>query len=76
MNYPNVCTAGFTPLKYGTVEYSEDNAIAKFGRDGIEAYQKYFVPLEWVISLGRGSAWGFCKAVLDRHTGMVLELHY
>eukprot|EP00584_Thalassiosira_punctigera_P002476 CAMPEP_0172539508 /NCGR_PEP_ID=MMETSP1067-20121228/10703_1 /TAXON_ID=265564 ORGANISM="Thalassiosira punctigera, Strain Tpunct2005C2" /NCGR_SAMPLE_ID=MMETSP1067 /ASSEMBLY_ACC=CAM_ASM_000444 /LENGTH=638 /DNA_ID=CAMNT_0013325207 /DNA_START=198 /DNA_END=2114 /DNA_ORIENTATION=- len=76
MDYRNVCTTVFTPLEYGTVGYSEDDALEEFGKDGVEVYHKSFVPLEWSISPSRGAHRGFCKAVVDRHTNKVLGLHY
>ena len=32
----NVATTVFTPLEYGAIGYSEEDAIAKFGEDKIE----------------------------------------
>ena len=76
MDYRNICTTVFTPLEYGTVGYSEDDAIAEFGKENLDVYHKYFVPLEWSISPSRGEHQGFCKAIVDKHTGKVLGLHY
>lgn len=76
MDYRNVCTTVFTPLEYGTVGYSEDDAIAEFGEENVEVYHKFFVPLEWSMSPTRGGHQGFCKAVVDKHTNKVLGLHY
>lgn len=76
MDYRNVCTTVFTPLEYGTVGYSEDDALAEFGKENVEVYHKFFVPLEWSISPTRGEHKGFCKAVVDKHSGKVLGLHY
>ena len=76
MDYRNICTTVFTPLEYGTVGYSEDDAIAEFGKENLDIYHKYFVPLEWSISPSRGEHQGFCKAIVDKHTGKVLGLHY
>jgi len=76
MDYRNVCTTVFTPLEYGTVGYSEDDAIAEFGKENLVIYHKYFVPLEWSISPTRGEHRGFCKAIVDKHTNKVLGLHY
>jgi pyruvate/2-oxoglutarate dehydrogenase complex dihydrolipoamide dehydrogenase (E3) component len=39
MNYVNVATTVFTPLEYGAIGYSEEDAIAKFGEDKIKVYQ-------------------------------------
>jgi thioredoxin/glutathione reductase (selenoprotein) len=76
MDYRNVCTTVFTPLEYGTVGCSEDDAISEFGNDSIVVYHKYFVPLEWSISPSRSHSQGFCKAIVNRHTDRVLGLHY
>lgn len=76
MDYRNVCTTVFTPLEYGTVGYSEDEAMEEFGKDNLVVYHKYFVPLEWSISPSRGVHQGFCKAIVDKHTDKVLGLHY
>ncbi|KAL9189929.1 hypothetical protein ACHAXT_009604 [Thalassiosira profunda] len=76
MDYRNVCTTVFTPLEYGTVGYSEDDAMAEFGKENVEVYHKYFVPLEWSISPTRAHHQGFCKAIIDKHTSKVLGLHY
>ncbi|KAL7427046.1 hypothetical protein ACHAXM_000691 [Skeletonema potamos] len=76
MDYRNICTTVFTPLEYGTVGYSEDDAIAEFGEESVTVYHKYFIPLEWSISPSRGTHQGFCKAVVNKHTDRVLGLHY
>jgi len=76
MDYRNVCTTVFTPIEYGTVGYSEDDALEEFGKENLVVYHKYFVPLEWSISPTRGDHQGFCKAIVDKHTKKVLGLHY
>mmetsp|Transcript_1554 Transcript_1554/g.2643 ORF Transcript_1554/g.2643 Transcript_1554/m.2643 type:complete len:641 (-) Transcript_1554:345-2267(-) len=76
MDYRNICTTVFTPLEYGTVGYSEDDAIAEFGEESVTVYHKYFIPLEWSLSPSRGTQQGFCKAVVNKHTDKVLGLHY
>ena len=35
-DYINVPTTVFTPLEYGSIGYSEDEAIAKFGENDLE----------------------------------------
>jgi len=76
MDYRNICTTVFTPLEYSTVGYSEDDAFKEFGKEGVEVYHKFFVPLEWSISPTRGQHQGFCKAIVDKTTKKVLGLHY
>jgi len=47
MDYVNVPTTVFTPLEYGAVGYSEDEAKEKFGPDNISTFHTEFKPLEW-----------------------------
>jgi len=47
MDYVNVPTTVFTPLEYGSVGYSEEDAKKKFGEDAIRTYHTEFKPLEW-----------------------------
>ena len=47
MDYTNIATTVFTPLEYGAIGYSEEDAIELFGADNIEVYHTHFKPLEW-----------------------------
>jgi thioredoxin reductase 1, cytoplasmic len=49
-DYINVPTTVFTPIEYGSVGYSEEAAVQKWGADNIEVYFQYFTPLEWTIA--------------------------
>jgi pyruvate/2-oxoglutarate dehydrogenase complex dihydrolipoamide dehydrogenase (E3) component len=40
----------FTPVEYGAIGYSEEDAIATFGEDNLEVYHSYFKPLEWSVA--------------------------
>jgi len=53
MDYINICTTVFTPIEYSCVGLSEEDAIEKFGEDGIEVYHREFLPLEWSLSQAR-----------------------
>ena len=44
-DYINVPTTVFTPIEYGSVGYSEDDAREKWGED-VEVYHSYYWPLE------------------------------
>lgn len=46
MNFYEVPTTVFTPLEYGCVGYSEEEAIEEFGKH-IKVYHTFFQPLEW-----------------------------
>lgn len=47
MDYINVPTTVFTPLEYGAVGYSEEDAKLKFGEENIQTFHTEFKPLEW-----------------------------
>jgi len=49
MDYNLIPTTVFTPLEYGTIGMSEEDAIQKFGAENIEVYHAYFQPLEQTI---------------------------
>lgn len=76
MDYKNICTTVFTPLEYGTVGYSEDEALDKFGKEDVEVYHKSFVPLEWSISESRSHHEGFTKVIVEKSTDKVLGIHF
>uniref|UniRef100_A0A7S4MQN0 Thioredoxin-disulfide reductase n=1 Tax=Odontella aurita TaxID=265563 RepID=A0A7S4MQN0_9STRA len=77
MDYKNVCTTVFTPIEYGTVGFSEDDAMEEFGCDNIDVYHKSFVPLEWSLSDGRSRHQGFTKVIVDKSDGdRVLGIHF
>eukprot|EP01116_Phalansterium_solitarium_P003994 TRINITY_DN14864_c0_g1_i1.p1 TRINITY_DN14864_c0_g1~~TRINITY_DN14864_c0_g1_i1.p1 ORF type:complete len:517 (-),score=185.79 TRINITY_DN14864_c0_g1_i1:326-1876(-) len=46
LDYHFVPTTVFTPIEYGTVGYSEEEAIAKYGAENIETYLSEFQELE------------------------------
>jgi thioredoxin reductase (NADPH) len=46
MDYDLVATTVFTPMEYGTVGLSEEDAVAKYGEDDLEVYMFEFTTLE------------------------------
>jgi len=50
MDYDGVATAVFTPLEYGCVGLSEEEAVARYGEDNVEVYISYLKPLEWMLN--------------------------
>ena len=50
MDYINVPTTVFTPLEYGAIGLTEDEAKQKFGADNIATYHTEFKPLEWAYN--------------------------
>lgn len=47
MDYIMIATCVFTPIEYGAIGYSEEDAKKKFGDENIEVYHSEFTPLEW-----------------------------
>jgi len=50
MDYYAVPTTVFTPLEYGCIGYSEEEALEKFGSENIEVYHSNYWPLEWTVA--------------------------
>lgn len=76
MDYTNICTTVFTPIEYGTVGYSEEEAIEKFSKCNVEVYHKKFTPLEWSLTESRNNHQGFTKVIIDKRDNKVLGIHY
>lgn len=77
MDYVNICTTVFTPIEYACVGLSEDDAIEKYGTDGIEVYHSEFFPLEWSLSQGRQSQMAYTKVIVDKMPDPnVLGIHF
>ncbi|KAL1435698.1 hypothetical protein MTO96_010484 [Rhipicephalus appendiculatus] len=75
-DYTNVPTTVFTPIEYGCIGYSEENAIAKFGEENIEVFHTSFTPLEWTLPK-RGADAGYLKIVcLIPENNRILGFHY
>lgn len=49
MDYDNVATTVFTPLEYGCVGLSEEEATRRHGADNLEVYHAYYKPTEFFI---------------------------
>jgi thioredoxin/glutathione reductase (selenoprotein) len=62
MDYTNVPTTVYTPLEYGCVGLTEEDAEAKYGADNIDVYHTSFTPLEWTVP-HRGDNGAYCKLI-------------
>lgn len=49
MDYANVATTVFSPLEYGCVGLSEEQAIAMHGEEKVEIYHAYYKPTEFFV---------------------------
>eukprot|EP00560_Eucampia_antarctica_P005236 CAMPEP_0197832626 /NCGR_PEP_ID=MMETSP1437-20131217/15311_1 /TAXON_ID=49252 ORGANISM="Eucampia antarctica, Strain CCMP1452" /NCGR_SAMPLE_ID=MMETSP1437 /ASSEMBLY_ACC=CAM_ASM_001096 /LENGTH=611 /DNA_ID=CAMNT_0043436079 /DNA_START=59 /DNA_END=1894 /DNA_ORIENTATION=- len=76
MDYKNICTTVFTPIEYGTVGYSEEDAYETFGKDNVEVYHKSFIPLEWSLSGDRAKHQGLAKVLVDKATDAIIGMHF
>jgi len=50
MDYDRIPTTVFTPLEYGCCGLSEEEAVARYGAEGVEVYHSSFTPLEWTVA--------------------------
>ena len=50
MDYNSVPTTVFTPLEYGSIGFSEEEAISVLGEENVEVYHSNFWPLEWTVA--------------------------
>ncbi|KAL4636054.1 thioredoxin reductase 2, mitochondrial, partial [Arapaima gigas] len=76
MNYRSVPTTVFTPLEYGCVGLSEEEAERQHGKDTIEVYHAFYKPLEFTVA-ERDASQCYIKAVCQRSgDGRILGLHF
>lgn len=76
MDYDNVATTVFTPLEYGCVGLSEEEALERFGQDKIEVYHAFYKPLEYAVPQ-RDSSRCYIKALCLKDAPFkVLGLHF
>lgn len=76
MDYDLVPTAVFSPLEYGCVGMSEEDAIAKYGEDSIDVYHQQFKPLELTLP-GRGDNASYVKVIVNsQDKERILGMHY
>jgi len=77
MDYDNVPTVVFTPLEYGSVGLSEEDAKAKHGAENIATYHTEFTPLEWAINKEShgGSRKAYVKVLVLKESDKVVGYH-
>ncbi|XP_074493387.1 thioredoxin reductase 2, tandem duplicate 2 [Sebastes fasciatus] len=76
MNYDNVATTVFTPLEYGCVGLSEEEAEKRHGKDGIEVYHAFYKPLEFTVA-ERDASQCYIKVICERGGEQrILGLHF
>lgn len=68
MDYDSVPTTVFTPLEYGTVGFTEDQAKEKFGAENISTFHTKFKPLEWAVNkfVTEGRRTSYVKVLVNK----------
>jgi len=76
MDYTNVPTTVFTPLEYGTVGLSEEDAREKF-KDDMVVRHVHFKPLEWALNFEHSDKNRTCytKVIVQKSTDLVVGFH-
>lgn len=76
MDYVNVATTVFTPLEYGTVGLSEEEAREKFKGD-LKVFHIHFKPLEWALNWEHGekNRTAYTKVCVQVSTDRVVGFH-
>lgn len=75
MDYNLIPTAVFTPIEYGAVGLSEEDAIAKLGEKNVEIYHSFYKPLEWTVPHREDNAC-YCKMICDKQSNeLVVGFH-
>ena len=76
MRYKLVPTTVFTPIEYGCIGYSQEDAIAKFGEENIDSYGSKFKPLEWNMNYDRSGV-AYAKLVVNKaDNNRVVGFHF
>uniref|UniRef100_A0A9J7XJD3 Thioredoxin reductase 2 n=1 Tax=Cyprinus carpio carpio TaxID=630221 RepID=A0A9J7XJD3_CYPCA len=75
MNYDNVATTVFTPLEYGCVGLSEEEAERRHGKDQIEVYHAFYKPLEFTVA-ERDATQCYIKVYYKYGDQRVLGMHF
>lgn len=76
MDYECIATTVFTPLEYGCIGYSEEDAKKNFGADDIKVYHSTFKPLEWNFLSTHSGESCYLKLVVYEIDRRVIGLHY
>uniref|UniRef100_A0A3Q2P1G8 thioredoxin-disulfide reductase (NADPH) n=1 Tax=Fundulus heteroclitus TaxID=8078 RepID=A0A3Q2P1G8_FUNHE len=76
MNFDNVATTVFTPLEYGCVGLSEEEAERRHGKEGIEVFHAFYKPLEFTVA-ERDASQCYIKVICERGGDQkILGLHF
>lgn len=71
-DYTNVPTTVFTPLEYGCIGLSEEDAIAKYGAADVDVYHSFLTPLEVTVAKRDENA-GYAKLICVKSLNVTLS---
>ncbi|KAF7240726.1 Thioredoxin reductase 2, mitochondrial [Varanus komodoensis] len=75
-SFVQVPTTVFTPLEYGCIGLSEEEAVRRFGVDNLEVYHAFYKPLEFTVA-ERNAPQCYIKMVcLREREQRILGLHF
>jgi thioredoxin reductase (NADPH) len=66
MDYDRIPTTVFTPLEYGCVGLSEEDALTRLGSGRVEVYHTNYTPLEWSVVESRPQNGCYAKLIVDK----------
>lgn len=77
MNYNLIATTIFTPIEYGTIGLSEEDAYKQFGEENVDCWLTTFKPLEWNFSSHHNAEICYIKLLTNKlDKERVIGLHY
>ncbi|XP_011494988.1 PREDICTED: thioredoxin reductase 2, mitochondrial-like isoform X2 [Ceratosolen solmsi marchali] len=76
MDYTNIATTVFSPLEYGCVGLSEEQANIIYGEDNIEIYHAYYKPTEFFIPQKDNSHCYLKVVTLRNNDQKVIGMHF
>ncbi|KAJ5080331.1 thioredoxin reductase 1 cytoplasmic [Anaeramoeba ignava] len=76
MDYSLIPTTVFTPLEYGFVGLSEEDAIKKYKQENIEVYHSFITPLEFTVPhVGENET--YLKVICNKlENEKIIGIHY
>ena len=76
LDYKTVPTTVFTPLEYGCVGLSEDDAIERYGEKEISVFHTFMTPLEWTVpKANMEQNASYVKVLVEKATDKVVGFH-
>lgn len=77
MDYKYIPIILFTPLEYGSIGFTEEEALSKWGEKELVIYHTLFKPLEWHFYESHEKDYGFVKLItLKNEKEKIVGFHY